>query len=102
VAPTGLSQSQVGIRPKNIPERVSTCLTLVLLAASCLPVFAQIDDTSDRQLDLGSVRELREQIQDNDVLEAGLKTQLLELYAQAINDLEAAEQAEVRVQEYQL
>jgi chromosome segregation ATPase len=66
-----------------------------------LPVFAQIEETSDREPDLGSVRELRQQIEDNDGLEAGLKTQLLDLYAQAIRDLEAAAQAEARVGEYQ-
>jgi len=83
-------------RPKNIPECVSTCLSLALLAASCLPVWGQVQDSSDREPDLSAVRELRQQIEDNDSLEAGLKTQLLELYAQAISDLEAAVQAEAR------
>jgi len=91
----------VGTRPKNIPQRVSSCLCLALLTATCLPVFAQLEETSDSELDLGSVRELRQQIEDNDGLEAGLKTRLLALYAQAINDLEAAAQAEARVEEYQ-
>ena len=84
----------------SIP-RVSTCLTLALFAASCFPVFGQGQETSDSELDLRSVRELRQQIEDNDGLEAGLKTQLLELYAQAINDLEGAALADARVQEYQ-
>ena len=84
----------------SIP-RVSTCLTLALLAATCFPVFGQVQETSDSELDLRSVRELRQQIEDNDSLEAGLKTQLLELYAQAISDLEEAAQADARVQEYQ-
>ena len=87
--------------PKNIPKRVSVCLTVALLAATCLPLFAQGQDTADSELDLRSVRELRRQIEDNDGLEAGLKTQLLELYAQAISDLEEAAQADARVQEYQ-
>ena len=87
-------------RPKNIPKRVSVCLTVALLAATCLPLFAQGQDTADSELDLRSVRELRQQIEDNDGLEAGLKTQLLELYAQAVSDLEGAAQAEARVQEY--
>ena len=87
--------------PKNIPERVSTCLTAVFLAMTCLPLFGQVQETSDSELDLRSVRELRQQIEDNDGLEAGLKTQLLELYAQAISDLEEAAQADARVQEYQ-
>ena len=87
-------------RPKNIPERVSTYLTIIFLAATCLPLFGQGQET-DSELDLSSVRELRQQIEDNDGLEAGLKTQLLELYAQAISDLEEAAQAEARVREYQ-
>ena len=91
----------MGKRPKNIPKRVSVCLTVALLAAACLPLFVQGQDTADSELDLRSVRELRQQIEDNDGLEAGLKTQLLELYAQAISDLEAVAQAEARVQEYQ-
>jgi hypothetical protein len=66
-------------RPKNIPERVSTCLSFVLLAATCLPLFGQGQETSDNELDLRAVRELRQQIEDNNSLEAGLKTQLLEL-----------------------
>ena len=86
---------------KNISERVLICLCLALLTVSCLPVFAQLEETSDSELDLGSVRELREQVEDNDGLEAGLKTRLLDLYAQAINDLEAAAQAEARVGAYQ-
>ena len=88
-------------RPKKIPESISTCLSLALLAASCLPVFAQIEETSDREPDLRSVRELRQQVEDNDGLEAGLKTRLMDLYTQAINDLESAAQAEARVQAYQ-
>ena len=87
--------------PKNIPKRVSVCLTVALLAAACLALFVQGQDTADSELDLRSVRELRQQIEDNEGLEAGLKTQLLELYAQAISDLEAVAQAEARVQEYQ-
>ncbi|MEE8462854.1 MAG: hypothetical protein V3S50_12110 [Acidobacteriota bacterium] len=86
--------------PQNIPERVSTYLTIIFLAATCLPLFGQGQET-DSELDLSSVRELRQQIEDNDGLEAGLKTQLLELYAQAISDLEEAAQAEARVREYQ-
>ncbi|MCH8017646.1 MAG: hypothetical protein IH917_13595, partial [Acidobacteria bacterium] len=91
----------MGTRPKNIPECVSTCLSLAFLAATCLPLFAQLEETSDREPDLRSVRELRQQIEDNDGLEAGLKTRLMDLYAQAINDLESAAQAEARVEEYQ-
>ena len=86
--------------PKNIP-RVSVCLTVAFLVATCLPLFAQVEETSDRDLDLRSVRELRQQIEDNDSLEAGLKTQLLNLYDPAIGDLESAAQAEARVGEYQ-
>lgn len=91
----------MGTKPKNIPECVSTCLSLALLAATCLPLFAQLEETSDREPDLRSVRELRQQVEDNDGLEAGLKTWLMDLYAQAINDLESAAQAEARVEEYQ-
>jgi len=86
--------------PKNIP-RASVCLTVAFLVATCLPLLGQVEETSDRDLDLRGVRELREQIEDNDGLEAGLKTRLLELYAQAVSDLELAAQAEARVQEYQ-
>jgi len=87
-------------RPKNIPERVSTYLTIIFLAATCLPLFGQGQET-DSELDLSAVRELRQQIEDNDSVEAGLKTQLLELYTQAVSDLEAAAQADARVGEYQ-
>jgi potassium efflux system protein len=87
--------------PKNTPPRVSVCLTVAFLVATCLPLFAQGQEASDSELDLSAVRELRQQIEDNDSLEAGLKTQLLELYTQAVSDLEAAAQAEARVQEYQ-
>jgi hypothetical protein len=86
--------------PKNIP-RVYVCLTVALFAATCLPLFGQGQETSDSDLDPSAVRELRQQIEDNDSLEAGLKTQLLELYTQAVSDLEAAAQADARVGEYQ-
>ena len=74
---------------------------VTLVALTVLPVFAQIEETSQRQVDLKSVRKLRGQVEKNASLEDGLQARLLELYDQAISDLEAAAQAKARVGDYQ-
>ncbi len=76
-------------------------LGLLTILLVCLSVSAQIDDTSDRQLDLKSVRQAREQIKDNAALETELKERLLGLYEQAISDLQAAEQSQRQILQHQ-
>ena len=66
-----------------------------------LPVLAQVEEASNRQLDLKSVRKLKRGVEKNASLEDGLQAQLLELYDQAIADLQAAAQAKARVRDYQ-
>ncbi len=73
-------------------------LTILLI---CLSVSAQIDDTLDRQPDLKSVRQAREKIDDNAALETELKERLLGLYDKAISDLQAAEQSQRQISQYE-
>ena len=99
------TQEQVPIRV-SVPKETFRSILLSLLlgtAAICLlslSVSAQVESTSDRQLDLKSVRQTRNEIEDNAALEATLKEHLLGLYDQAISDLQAEVQSRVQIQQY--
>jgi len=73
---------------------------LITLLLVCQSVPAQVDDTSDRQLDLKDVRQVRDQIAGNAALEAERKERLQGLYDQALSDLQAAEQSQAQVSQY--
>ena len=58
---------------------------------------AQAEETSDRELSLTEVRSLRHQVESSSAPEEGQQKQLLELYDQAMADLESANQAQMQV-----
>ena len=62
---------------------------------------AQPEETSDRELSLTEVRNLRRQVESNAALEEKEQQQLLELYDQAVGDLETADRAQAQVREYE-
>ncbi len=73
-----------------------------MILCSGSPLLAQVEEPSDRELSLTEVRSLRRQVEAKTGLEEGEQKQLLELYDQAIADLESANQAQTRVRRHEL
>ena len=83
------------------PAGPGLLVALSFILSSGPSLVAQAEETSDRELSLTEVRSLRHQVESSSAPEEGQQKQLLELYDQAMADLESANQAQMQVRRHE-